>query len=198
MSAFVPIPSTPKTIYLIRHAQSVNNVSKATFTSTIMSGRRPQGSEWGEIGALLKVKMDTPLSEKGHGQANALRDVLAGSSFLQDNNVELIVHSPLQRAKITCYTLFANSSEGRIPILEHEQIYERSIMEHIAQETIVPRIRSFETWLQARPESIIVVVGHSSFFLKMAGVKMGNTSVWRGTLEGGGWRGVEMLHGTPE
>jgi hypothetical protein len=49
-----------------------------------------------------------------------------------------------------------------------------------------------------RVEERICVVGHSSFFEEMAGVKMGNASVWRATLTPDGvWQDVVEIFQTP-
>lgn len=57
-----------------------------------------------------------------------------------------------------------NPSTKRIPILQHNEMYEKSISEHVGIGDLNQRTTAFTQWLLERPEQRIVVVGHSAFF----------------------------------
>lgn len=186
-----------KTVWLVRHAESENNVSKRTFRSTFGSGRLPTTrAEWVSVGQLPLVRMDTPLSAHGRRQAEAQRAVLDAADFVARERPELVLHSPLVRARDTCLTLFGGG--GGPAVEQFDELYERSISEHLWRSWLQPRVARFTAHLLSRPERRIVAVGHSSFFEEMCGAIMGNTSVWRATLSAAGeWRDVTLLHDTP-
>jgi hypothetical protein len=57
---------------------------------------------------------------------------------------------------------------------------------------------SFTAHLLARQEERMCVVGHSSFFEEMAGIKMDNVSVWRARLSlQGEWHDLVEVFQTP-
>ena len=113
------------------------------------------------------------------------------------DTVQIAVHSPLIRAKETCLGLFADKKA--IIIIEHPELYERSVKEHIRPSTIVPRIERFVKWLLDREEAIIAVVGHSSYFREMSGIEADNCSIWKLTLsDQGKWNDTELLLPCPE
>lgn len=98
-------------IYLVRHAESQNNVAKRDAFRAWQRWSRsiwdsPSRQEWHSISTLLAVPMDTDLSPNGEQMTRALKDILQASNFLQDNQIELIVHSPLIRARRTCLNVF--------------------------------------------------------------------------------------------
>ena len=186
-----------KTVWLVRHAESENNVSKRTFRSTFGSGRLPTTrAEWVSVGQLPLVRMDTPLSAHGRRQAEAQRAVLDAADFVARERPELVLHSPLVRARDTCLTLFGGG--GGPAVEQFDELYERSISEHLWRSWLQPRVARFTAHLLSRPERRIVAVGHSSFFEEMCGAVMNNVSVWRATLSAAGeWRDVTLLHDTP-
>ena len=53
--------------------------------------------------------MNSDLSTEGEEMLLALKDKLLHLDFLATQQVELILHSPLLRAKRTCYGLFSPS-----------------------------------------------------------------------------------------
>lgn len=125
--------------------------------------------------------MDTPLSDVGQKQVCAQRAILNSTGFITTNNIELIVHSPLQRARDTCMGLFADSQGPdvltRPRVEEHPELYEKSIREHLRLSRMGPRVDAFVQWLLDRPEQRICVVGHSAFFRKMIGDRIGNCEI---------------------
>ena len=188
-----------KRVWLVRHAESENNVSKRTFRSTFGSGRLPATrAEWVSVGQLPLVRMDTPLSAHGRRQAEAQRAVLDAADFVARERPELVLHSPLVRARDTCLTLFGGLEGGGPAVEQFDELYERSISEHLWRSWLQPRVARFTAHLLSRPERRIVAVGHSSFFEEMCGAVMGNASVWCATLSAEGqWRDVTLLHDTP-
>jgi hypothetical protein len=74
-----------------------------------------------------------------------------------------------------------------VSIVEHEGIFERNIHEHLGLANIHNRTECFLKWLAARPEPVIVVVGHSAFFRALVqlpgGKKMNNCEVLSAYLE---------------
>ena len=125
--------------------------------------------------------------------------MLDSSDFV--DSIQLAVHSPLIRARETCIGLFAphNKEMKTTDIVEHPELYERSIKEHIRPSKILPRIEEFTKWLLDREEVVIAVVGHSSFFREMSGIEADNCSVWKLALsEEGKWRNAELLLPCPE
>lgn len=102
-----------KRIYLIRHAESQNNVAKRDSYTVWRRLRQgdiswPSNSEWSSIGSLLTIPMDTDLSPNGLIQVNTLQKHLQAIDFVNTHSIELIVHSHLIRARRTCHTLFAD------------------------------------------------------------------------------------------
>ena len=117
------------------------------------------------------------------------------------DRIQLVVHSPLIRARETCRGLFTSHSndEKAASIIEYPELYERSIMEHLRPSVIKTRIARFVEWLLDREEETIAVVGHSSFFRVMSGIEADNCSVWRLTLnEEGKWSNAKLLLPCPE
>jgi broad specificity phosphatase PhoE len=184
-----------KTVFLVRHAQSDNNVSKLAFRSSLKRGRVPSWPEARAMAPMVSFPMDTALSDEGRRQVEAQRRNLDAVGFLESNEVQLVVHSPLRRAKATCQGLFAPHET----VVEHPELYERGAWEHVRRAAIVPRIHGFVSWLLGREEQSIVVVGHSSFFTEMSGVTLDNCSVWRFSLTGDGkWEDAELLFPRPQ
>eukprot|EP00455_Lapot_gusevi_P012240 TRINITY_DN15754_c0_g1_i2.p1 TRINITY_DN15754_c0_g1~~TRINITY_DN15754_c0_g1_i2.p1 ORF type:complete len:213 (+),score=2.64 TRINITY_DN15754_c0_g1_i2:78-716(+) len=180
-----------KSIFLFRHAESLYNEHVHSWAS-ILTCR-----------CCCDPNLPDPvLSSTGWEQARSRGESLQRSNFLETNQIQLIVVSPLSRAIQTCLSLFPPSTH-RVPILVcdiHREIMETSSdvgrspqelvqdfpelkFDHIPQNWWFvegqsgpvreskahynERIREFRKWLLARPESRIVVVGHSHFFAVM-------------------------------
>lgn len=179
-------PAEDKSIILIRHAESTNNVAKNTLKRTLRFERRPRGEEWWQLLSLLSFPMDTPLSAAGEAMLREQRTALDAQNFLSTHRVELVLHSPLQRARNTAAGLFGG---GSVPLVEDPSIYEKDLAEHAGLRSLEQRTRSFSASLLARPEKRIVVVGHSAFFRALFADGDGfdkssllNVSVWSATL----------------
>ena len=189
---------TSQRIWLIRHAESINNVSKRTASemwAAVRHGRLPAAAQLSAAAPMLLFPMDSPLSERGHQQVAQQRAVLDAAQFWQTNRVELVVQSPLRRATATCagLGLLADGAECHT----HPELYERTIFEHVVRSALKPRIERFVRWLTSRPERRIVVVGHSAFFRAMLSHEehFGNCAVWAATLAADGtWSDVQLEH----
>jgi broad specificity phosphatase PhoE len=191
-----------KTIYLIRHAESVNNVSKRTCKAccpALFCGCKfPSCADLLSVAGMLTCPMNTPLSEEGRAQVSRQRQKViecCGFDSSAHAQPQLLVHSPLMRARDTCEGLFGGRSAD-LNTVQHLEIYERDRCETCSCKDIASRIAHFETWLLARTESRIVVVGHSRFFREMLGIDggMANVSVWRTTLHANRtWTDVTMV-----
>ena len=129
------------------------------------------------------------------------------SDFVSLNKIELVIHSPLQRAKETSETLLGVSSDQAIDIALTEttttqdesaessksrpasvkRVLNLSILEEKthsewvwSQSSYEQRVNSFQKWLGAQPESVICIVGHSQYFKTMLGLpfKFDNVDVY--------------------
>ena len=61
-----------KTVYLIRHAESENNVSKRAYKESLGKLRPPSWTQIGAMAQMVTFPMNTPLSEKGVQQVRGI------------------------------------------------------------------------------------------------------------------------------
>lgn len=163
-----------KTVFLIRHAESVNNVDKREAKAIWKNLFRalPSSSQIRSTASLLCVPMNTDLSADGLRMVEFQRENLNESHFLEQNNVDIIVHSHLIRAQKTCNGLFATNKGGletSIPVEQSSTIFEKNILEHLHCSNFEVRVEAFKEWLTTCNASNVVVVGHSAFFRKLLG-----------------------------
>eukprot|EP00971_Amphidinium_carterae_P296143 5882337-Amphidinium_carterae.1 len=140
--------TTTKTIFLIRHAESENNVDKREawkLCQQLCRGVLPSCAALRHVDALLKVEMNSTLSSGGRAQVLKQSEILSKADFLNNADVQLIVHSPLVRAKETCQELFL---QGKVPMIEHSELFEKDIGEHFGLRQLSTRVQSFEAWLK--------------------------------------------------
>ena len=187
-----------KTIFLVRHAESTNNVSKRLAKDALKCGRLPTAAEWQLIRPMFGFPMDSELSDAGRAQAAGQRSLLDQNDFVRREHIEVVLHSPLTRASETANALFdgADMVSGEPLALELcAEIYEKNLSEHAGWSSMATRCRAFEQLLRQRPERILCVVGHSAFFRGLGCVgHVENTSVWKATLkEDGTWDGAATL-----
>ena len=192
-----------KTVYLIRHAESNENRRRNSLTrcfEQISTGEIPSSEDLNASFELLNVpaQLNSDVSEIGAQQIRHMGDRLQDYNFLEKKGVQLVVHSPLIRARQTCEGLLgcvANKSRENLPccvkrVEELEFLIERQPQE-IPQEVILKdvsptsssftkRIKDFEQWLVEQPEDTIAVVGHSLHFKSMLNLsfKFKNCEVW--------------------
>ena len=89
------------------------------------------------------------------------RIAIGACEFFTTHGVQVVVHSPLQRARRTAEALFGG---GSLELIEDSTIYEKSLAEHAGLRSLRQRTTSFTAALLQRPEERIAVVGHSAFF----------------------------------
>jgi broad specificity phosphatase PhoE len=184
---------------LIRHAESEENRRLASLQNVV---RCVLGLSWpatSDVKAALELmdvsgQVDSPVSPRGKLQISDVRSQLRRGNFLESNGVELILHSPLQRAWETCMGLFPPESIAGGQLLsstsatagsackmeETDLLLEKTPTEWIFTSSFHERIRQFAEFVEQRPESTVVAVGHSQFFRAMLGVnfKFSNCDVW--------------------
>lgn len=182
---------SPKRIHLIRHAQSLHNAMALTVAdeNTI------------KIDPALR---DAALSPLGHQQAQALRSEMATVKGIEliivspftraiqtmlhafgDTQVPRIVHD-LHRERLDSFCDVGRSPTAlaqEFPMLDFAHLddpwwyntlgspgpFAREPMDILDQ-----RVDAFVAYLQSRPESCIVVVGHSTFLRALAGRPFAN------------------------
>ena len=145
-----------KKVFLIRHAQSLQNVATAKF---FING------DFQALGQLFALGYDAALSPAGTAQLEDAAKQLdaAGDKFAKDNGVQLVAHSPYQRAIMTAHALFPKWV-GTEKMVEVPDMHERTIPEYFFPQLMEARIRSVRSWLEGRPETAIALVGHGQFF----------------------------------
>lgn len=193
-------------VVLIRHAQSEENVSINNFVDCVAACRRcnfPTCSQLMSPCAICwtSLGLDAPLSSLGTQQIEDMEGILKREMFLDSFKPDIIVNSPLQRAKKTAEGIFpkdfrddkknesttANFQDnvGVEPVrLELKCLQEATPAEHCCSSaTLNARIRQFEEWIMQFNGERVVVVGHSQYFKKMLGLTelFRNCDVWQGT-----------------
>jgi broad specificity phosphatase PhoE len=201
-----------KTIYLIRHAESEENRRIGSFKSSIKglgSCRLPTKQDIMASMELLNVsaQLDSDVSPKGQQQIDQLGKRIAKDEFVHKSGIELVVHSPLKRARQTSHGMLQtvtkiinndndntndssnnDSSAGGAKhksvkrVIELELLTERTPLEWLPTHhgQYAQRIKDFEDWLSEQPEDVIAIVGHSQYFRSMLGLKskFNNVDVW--------------------
>ena len=190
--------STPntgtKTIFLVRHAESDENRRLHSLKTAFKDLTRfalPKSKDIMVSCELIRIdqQMNSNVSQFGKQQIACMAHILQETNFVTQQNVQLLVHSPLLRAKETCRDMFgcvlSNTSDESSPLLppaspssaassnhniteviELDLLTEMTPMEWIPGNTgsLQKRMSALESWLSERPESTIVCVGHSQYF----------------------------------
>ncbi len=144
-----------KTIYFVRHAESHANADG------IMAGQ----------------ELETPLTDKGRQQAKA------AGEFLKDKGIELIMVSPMERTRETASIIAKEIGLDKTRMIENKLILERAFGHYSGQpyedyvrdaqqnqvtgdveppEDLFKRVSEAFAWLEARPETTILVVSHGA------------------------------------
>ena len=187
------LTTTMKTVYLIRHAESEENeriASLKNIGSSIGRFRLPSSTDLGRSVQLLNIpaQVDTPLSAVGRQQVAWMGRKLRQDQFA----TELVVHSPLERAKETCWGMLGccvgKESNCSARVFELESLSEKYPSEWLPgyATSFQKRIQSMEDWLHSQPEATVALVGHSQYFKAMLGLdfKFGNCEVWKVEFDG--------------
>lgn len=141
-----------KKLFLVRHAQSEQNIAQKRL------------KEW-QATALCTVcslGYDASLSLAGKQQVEGAAKTLSG--FVAEHKVELVAHSPYQRAADTAIGVFRDA-----PLTMLSFLYEQTVPEFFAPMLMDWRIAALRRWIDSRPERVIVLVGHGQFFRRATG-----------------------------
>ena len=152
-----------KKIIFIRHCESVNNeaISRIlAFIQELTHFRLP--SSVSPLFELLKYTYDCDITTKGTLQVVDICQILKGDSFWEQNKPELIIHSPLIRARETAkqFLIQSPSPYNDLRVASCPDLREANILEHIFQSYMDTRIKAFEGWLGSLEEETVIVVGH--------------------------------------
>ena len=202
-----------KTIYLIRHAESDENRRKECLKQSMQGLQKfqlPKKEDLISSMELMNVsaQLDTGVSPRGQSRIDQLGERMVKDDFVRKMGIELVAHSPLQRARRTSYGMLqcvapANNNnkdsnngnndnndptiQGCIHpsvqrVVELDILSERTPIEWlpIHHDAYTRRIAEFEVWLSQQPEDVIAIVGHSLYFRNMLGLssKFQNVDVW--------------------
>ncbi len=194
---------TPKTVYLIRHAESEENRRLAALSRTFKTlgkFKLPSSSDVYASTELLNVpgQVDSNVSKIGAEQIARMKEKLSQEEFVKSSGIQLVAHSPLLRARQTSVgmlgcmagggsseesTASEQKAESVSRVVQTELLLEKTPAEWtpLYFDAFVKRIRDFEKWLWSQEEDTIALVGHSQFFKAMLGLdfKFGNCEVWK-------------------
>lgn len=195
-----------KTIYLIRHAESEENRRISALYRTFQSFKKfslPKTSDVSTSTELLNIsaQVDSNVSEIGSNQIAHMGEKLRKENFVESSGIDLVVHSPLKRARQTSEGMLdcmaaspLNDSvkEKRADpvsrVTETALLLEKTPAEWtpMYSSAFRKRISDFEAWLGEQPEETIALVGHSQFFKAMLKLnyKFGNCEVWKVDFDG--------------
>jgi broad specificity phosphatase PhoE len=187
-----------KTVYLIRHAESEENRRLGSLKSVFSSLGRfslPASKDVGASFELLRVtsQVDSDLSPVGKLQIQSMGQQLGSADFVAKEGIELVVHSPLHRARQTSHGLLGCLAPD-IKAATVSRVEEHGFLEEKYPSEWIPgnyasftaRIAEFETWLNEQTEEKVAVVGHSQYFKAMLGLdfKFRNCDVWQVQFDG--------------
>ena len=176
-----------KEVYLIRHAESIENTRIESAQRSWDQIRKLKAPTKDDLKSSVKVlkfqeNADSLVSDKGKSQINQLHE-----GWWKQRKVDkgyLVVHSPLVRAKETCLGMIGDhNKEFCERLLEKTFLREKTPKEFLPgnNSSLLKRIDEFQTWLVQQPERVVFVVGHSQYFRTMLKLKYNftNCSVWR-------------------
>ena len=192
--AMTQTSNVSKTLYLIRHAESEENVRIQGLRNVGRSIRHfkfpsKKDMKLGTEGlhGFLSGHTDAELSSNGRKQVNRLSEVLSEANFL--SKISKIGHSPLKRAKETCNGIVGNEHKDT-EIIELDCLCELTPSEFVLQANKPgrARIRDLCDWLDKQRDDSIALVGHSQYFLLMLGMKekLRNCDVCKVDYQGNG------------
>lgn len=182
-----------KTIYLIRHAESEENRRVGSLKSAAKAVARFSWPSSKDISAALELvrvneQIDSAVSEFGKQQIVHMTAVMKESNFVALKKIQLVAHSPLLRAKETSLGMLGcTASSGLVAVAPIETVHELEMLKERTPVEWLPggiasfytRMAALEDWIAERPETVIVLVGHSQFFkaLLKLDYKFGNCDV---------------------
>ena len=174
-----------KNLVLIRHAQSTENVKVIRFFEGLTRLRNYQLPTCEQVMgtfSLLSLTIDSAVSQQGKRQILDMHMILRDDKFWDRQKFDLIVCSPLIRARETCRGILPiPSDKNAIEFMILDDLEEATPYEHVFGSSLLMRIKRFTMWLDSREEKNILIVGHSQYFKKMLSSKalMRNCDVWQ-------------------
>ena len=189
-----PVSATPKTVYMIRHAESEENrrvsslksAAKAIFTRFSW----PRSQDVSAAFELLRVsdQIDSNVSEFGKEQIAHMAQRLTAANFVAASQIELVAHSPLIRARETCRGMLGcMANPDAVTVESVKAVHELDFLKEKTPAEWLPthsagfykRLATLEDWIAQQPETVIALVGHSQFFkaLLKLDYKFGNCDV---------------------
>jgi broad specificity phosphatase PhoE len=179
------LPPKPKgkTVVLIRHSQSNENVKVVRMFEGLNRLRNLKPPTLQQIGSTLSIAsltVDSLVSPLGRRQILDMHMILRDQKFWERQKFDLILCSPLIRAQETCEGLLPEKREG-IVVMTRADLEEATPFEHVFSGGLVTRIEHFKRWLATRKEEKILIIGHSQYFKRMLGQTslMRNCDVWQ-------------------
>ena len=166
-----------KTVFFVRHCESSNNqVSNETKECLrgLMRGKIPNSSDFKALSAVAFQPYDCEITGRGRVDIIDISRVLKEHDFWHKYQPELIVHSPLIRARETAKGIYqsAPAPYNEISIIENEDLREATTYEQMVDSSgMTKRIKSFKKWLFSLEEHVIIVVGHGNYFRRMLNYK---------------------------
>lgn len=149
-------PAESKTIYLVRHAQSEQNVATHRLHSE---------GDLTAAATIINLGYDAPVSDEGRKQLDLARQKL--ETFANSRSITLVAHSPLQRAVATAHAIF----QGRVDTMViRPEMHERTVSEWAMPFLMDRRIDELRKWISSRDEPVIALVGHGQFFKRCLGL----------------------------
>jgi len=217
-SSSASVPHTKKSVYLIRHAESEENRRIAAFSRSFQSLRKfslPKTSDVLTSTELLNApaQVDSLVSNIGANQIFHMGEKLGKEDFVKMRGINLVVHSPLLRARQTsegmlgCVAASLSDDEKKVStvskVIQTALLLEKTPAEWTPMyySRFLKRIADFEAWLGEQPEETIALVGHSQFFKTMLGLelKFDNCEVWKVDFDATqGNCSKETIHGTAD
>jgi broad specificity phosphatase PhoE len=216
-------PKKKITVYLIRHAETEENVKMHGLQevgNSIYGCRVPSSKDLSSslsfLGGVVKGDTDSDLSQNGREQIDELFQIMDSDKKNNDTvnsvieSVDVIGHSPLTRAKETCFGVFGlNNIDDDSNEDKKNVVVELSCLEEVTpwetavsgrRNTVHKRIGELKNWIESQQDATsIALVGHSEYFMIMLGVsrkkKLQNCDVWKVDYEyGGTWSNLELKH----
>ena len=134
-----------KRIILIRHAQSEENVKVYGVCEGLIHMQQGRltavGAVLSGICGLLTSTLDSPLSELGRRQIADMKLILRSSRFWEKVCPDVVLHSPLKRARDTVYgTLPPPLGRVGIEIRNVVELQEATPYEHVVSTSLWNRI----------------------------------------------------------
>jgi broad specificity phosphatase PhoE len=206
------VTSALKTVYFIRHAESEENRRLGSIKTALRDVSQfslPKAADvtYGLGWLNFPAQIDSEVSPYGEKQIADMAETLKKANFLQ--GIELVVHSPLKRARDTCKGLLGCIAPDIVVdpvqrVVSLDLLQEKTPAEWINYSSLEKRTKEFENWLGEQPEESICLVGHSQHFKALLNLdfKFGNCDVWKGNFDSqrtskdseDKWSNLKQLH----